>query len=71
MKKQYGELMDHLLRYQGRYPREDEYRAFLRESVRRLAHDLKEFDIEFALVPESKAGHAGGKDQKVLKIGCE
>ncbi len=71
MKKHYGELMGHLLRYQGRYPREDEFRAFLRESVRALARDLREFDIELALASESRAGQPGGKDHKDLKIGCE
>ncbi len=70
MKKQHGELMGHLLRSQGRYPREDEFRAFLRESVRALARDLREFDIELALLPEAKAAPAG-KGQNVLKIGCE
>jgi hypothetical protein len=71
MKKAYGELMGQLLRYQGRYPKEEEFRAFLRESVRTLARDLKEFDIELSLVPEAKAGQPGGKNQKSLKIGCE
>lgn len=70
MKKQHSELMGHLLRSQGRYPREDEFRAFLRESVRALARDLREFDIELALLPESKAAQVG-KEQTVLKIGCE
>ena len=70
MKKQHGELMGQLLRSQGRYPREDEFRAFLRESVRALARDLREYGIELALVPEAKAAQAG-KDQNVLKIGCE
>jgi hypothetical protein len=71
MKQQHGELMGHLLRYRGRYPREDEFRAFLRESVRTLARDLKEFEIELALVPETKAAQPGLKDPKSLKIGCE
>jgi hypothetical protein len=71
MKKEYGELMGHLLRSQGRYPQEAEFRAFLRESVRTLARDLKEFDIELALVPESKAAQSGNKDRNALKIGCE
>jgi hypothetical protein len=71
MKKQYGELMGHLLRSQGRYPQKEEFCAFLRESVRTLARDLKEFDIELALVPESKAAQSGSQDSKVLKIGCE
>ena len=71
MKKQHGELMGHLLRSQGRYPREDEFRAFLRESVRTLARDLKAYDIELSLVPESKAAQAGGASRKNLKIGCE
>jgi hypothetical protein len=71
MKKAYGELMGHLLRSQGRYPREEEFRAFLRESVRTLARDLKEFDIELTLVPEVKAASAGSEDRNALKIGCE
>ena len=70
MKKQHGELMSQLLRSQGRYPREDEFRAFLRESVRALARDLREFDIDLALLPEGKAAPVG-KDQTILKIGCE
>jgi hypothetical protein len=71
MKKPYGELMGHLLRYQGRYPHEEEFRAFLRESVRTLARDLKEFDIELSLIPESKAAQSANQDRNVLKIGCE
>jgi hypothetical protein len=71
MKKEHGELMGHLLRSQGRYPRDEEFRAFLRESVRTLARDLKAFDIDVALVPEAKAGQGAGRDEKTLKIGCE
>lgn len=71
MKKQYSELMEYLLRSQGRYPREEEFRAFLRESMRVLARDLKDFNIEMVVVPESKAAQAGSKDSKALKIGCE
>ena len=71
MKKKYGELMEYLLRSQGRYPREEEFRAFLRESVRTLTRDLKDFDIEFVVLPEAKAAASGGKDSNTLKIGCE
>lgn len=71
MKKSYGELMGQLLRYQGRYPQEEEFRAFLRESVRTLARDLKAYDIELSLVPEAKAAQAGSTSPKNLKIGCE
>jgi hypothetical protein len=71
MKKQYGELMGHLLRSQGRYPQAEEFRAFLRESVRTLARDLKEFDIELSLASESKAAQPGNQDRNALKIGCE
>jgi hypothetical protein len=70
MKNSYGELMGQLLRYQGRYPREEEFRAFLRESVRTLARDLTAYDIELSLVPETKAAQAG-TSAKNLKIGCE
>ena len=71
MNKSYGELMGQLLRYQGRYPQEEEFRAFLRESVRTLARDLKAYDIELSLVPETKAAQVGGVGQTKLKIGCE
>jgi hypothetical protein len=71
MKKRYSELMEYLMRSQGRYPREEEFRAFLRESVRQLSRDLKDFNIEMILVPESKAAQPGSKDAKTLKIGCE
>lgn len=71
MKKQYGEVMQHLLRSQGRYPRPEEFRAFLRESVRTLARDLKEFEVELALVPDAKAASPSGRDRNELKIGCE
>lgn len=71
MKKKYGELMEYMLRSQGRYPREEEFRAFLRDSVRTLTRDLKDFDIEFIVLPESKVAAANNKDGKALKIGCE
>jgi hypothetical protein len=71
MKESYGELMGQLLRYQGRYPQEEEFRAFLRESVRTLARDLKAYDIELALVSDAKAAQAAGASRKNLKIGCE
>jgi hypothetical protein len=71
MKKSHGELMGHLLRYQGRYPQEEEFRAFMRESVRTLVRDLKAYDIELSLVPESKTAQASAANQKTLKIGCE
>ena len=71
MKKRYSELMEYLLRSQGRYPNEEEFRAFLRESVRGLARDLKDFNIEMVVVRDTRAEQAGSKGSKALKIGCE
>ena len=70
MNKVYGELMNYLLRYRGRYATEQEFRAFLADATRRLARDLRDFDVEVPFAATAVAAE-GGRDRKVLKIGCE
>ena len=70
MNKDYGELMNYLLRYRGRYATEQEFRAFLSDATRRLARDLRDFDVELPLAATAVAAEQG-KDRNALKIGCE
>ena len=70
MNKVYGELMNYLMRYRGRYATEQEFRAFLSDSARRLARDLRDFDVEVPFAATAAAADHG-KDRKGLKIGCE
>jgi hypothetical protein len=71
MKKEYGELMIHLLRYKGRFSSEQEFRSFIEDSARAFARDLRDFDSSISFNPEAMPPEQGGKDQKYLKIGCE
>ena len=70
MNKEYGELMNYLLRYRGRYATEQEFRAFLTDSARRLSRDLRDFDVQLPLAATAAAADSG-KDWNGLKIGCE
>lgn len=71
MKKEYGDLMAHLLRYKGRYSSEQEFHAFVADSVRAFARDLRDFDSSISFNPEAITPEHVIKDQKRLKIGCE
>lgn len=71
MKKEYGDLMVHLLRYKGRYSSEQEFRDFVADSVRAFARDLRDFDSSISFNPESATPDYGAQDRRYLKIGCE
>ncbi|MGA9767828.1 MAG: hypothetical protein WBV94_02230 [Blastocatellia bacterium] len=71
MKKEYGDLMAHLLRYKGRYSSEQEFHAFVTDSVRAFARDLRDFDSSISFNPETINLEQASKDRKHLKIGCE
>lgn len=71
MKKPYGELMTHLLRYKGRFANEQEFRAFVADSVRVFARDLRDFDSEISFSPEPMPSERRDKDWNALKVGCE
>jgi len=70
MNKVYGDLMNYLLRYRGRYSTEQEFRAFLADAARRLARDLRDFEVEVSPAPTAVAVEQG-RDRNALKIGCE
>jgi len=71
MKKEYGELMAHLLRSKGRYANEQEFRAFVADSVRVFARDLRDFDSAISFSPDQITSERSSKDWNVLKVGCE
>lgn len=71
MKKEYGDLMAHLLRYKGRFSSEQEFRSFIADAARVFARDLRDFDSSISFNPEAITLEQGSKDQKHLKIGCE
>lgn len=49
----YGRLMDCLLKERSHYATEEEFRAFTVESVRRLITDLRQFNIELSIRPNT------------------
>ena len=71
MKKEYGDLMAYLLRYQRRYATEQEFRAFVADSARAFARDLRDFDSAISFSPDPIAQEGEGRNQKSLKMGCE
>jgi hypothetical protein len=71
MKEEYGDLMAYLLRYKRRYATEQEFRAFVADSARTFAQDLRDFDSAISFSPDAITQGRGGKEVKSLKIGCE
>jgi hypothetical protein len=49
----YGELMSCLLKERARYTNEEEFKAFALAEVRRFIVDLRAFDIEIAVRPNT------------------
>jgi hypothetical protein len=47
--KEYGELMNQLLYSRDDYRTEEEFRAFMIDSIRTFVYDLRDFDIEISL----------------------
>lgn len=51
--KDYGELMNLLLYFRERYPGDEEFRRFVIDSIRTFIYDLRDFDVEISLSPDS------------------
>lgn len=51
--RSHGELMNCLLKERARYANEDEFKAFALAEVRRFIVDLRAFDIEVAVRPNT------------------
>lgn len=72
METNHGELMSILLHQKERCASEAEFRTYLLESARTLAHDLAAFGVEVSVRPVSvRSARSGGGDWNQLKIGCE
>jgi len=69
--KQHGELMSLLLHHRERFDTGEAFQKFVMDSVRALASDLKEFDIDITVrtaMPNPPRRHS---DWNALKITCE
>jgi hypothetical protein len=71
MEKMYGELMSVLLQNRLRHGNESGFRAYVVESVRTLASDLREFGLELSVRQASPAPVSPQRDNFTLKVGCE
>lgn len=71
MEKKYGELMSVLLHTRERCASDAEFRTYLLESARTLAHDLSTFGVEVSVRPVSVRSARSAGDWNPLKIGCE
>lgn len=69
--KFYGELMSFLLQRRRHHGTEDRFRAYVAESVRTLAHDLRDFGLDVSIKQESPPPSTSRRDLNYLKIGCE
>lgn len=71
MGKTYGELMSLLLKSRLRHGSESGFRAFVVESVRTLANDLREFGLDVSVSQTPSEPVAIRREWNQLKIGCE
>ena len=71
MNKEYGELMTFLLQRRPTFEADDSFRSFVVESVRSLARDLRDLNVEISVKPEALSAKRSTRDWNTLKIGCE
>jgi hypothetical protein len=71
MENEYGELMTLLLQHRNMFDADDKFRGFVIESVRTLARDLKDLNVDLSIKPDAMSARPSSKDWNYLKIGCE
>ena len=71
MENEYGELMAFLLQHRNMFDADDKFRGFVIESVRTLARDLKDLNVDLSIKPDAMSARPSSKDWNYLKIGCE
>jgi len=71
MSKQCGELMAALLEHRHMFDADDKFRGFVIESVRTLARDLKDLNVDISIKPDAMTASPSSRDWNYLKIGCE
>jgi hypothetical protein len=69
--KTYGELMSFLLQRRRHHGTDDRFRAYVAESVRVLARDLQDFDLDIAVEKHEARAEARRRDFNALSVGCE
>ena len=50
--KEYGKLMSFLLHHRERFATEEEFRSFMKESLRAFSHDVRDFGVEISVRPD-------------------
>jgi len=68
--KNYGELMTFLLQKRRHYGTDERFRAYVVESVRLLARDLRDLGLEVSIVQPSRIG-GRQPEANYLRVGCE
>lgn len=71
MNRDYGELMSLLLERRESFDTDEKFRAFVMESLRTFAGDLRDLNVEIALKPDALRVLRPSRDWNSLKIGCE
>ena len=71
MEKEYGELMTLLLQHRHRFDADEKFRGFVIESVRTLARDLKDLNVDLSIKLDAMTARPSSTDWNYLKIGCE
>lgn len=51
--EEYGELMRFLLYFRERYASDEEFNAFILDSLRSLVYDLRDFEVYISINPGS------------------
>lgn len=52
MEREYGEIMNFLLDFRGRFQTDEAFRQFLRTQIKMLVDDLRDFRVFITLQPE-------------------
>jgi len=69
--KTYGELMSFLLQRRRHHGTDDRFKAYIVESVRVLARDLRDFDVNIAVEKVQAPAEVRLRDYNTLSVGCE
>ncbi len=69
--KTYGELMSFLLQRRRHHGTDDRFKAYITESLKILAKDLRDFDLHIAVEKKQTISETGRRDFNTLSVGCE
>ena len=69
--KTYGELMSFLLQRRRHHGTDDRFSAYIAESVRVLARDLRDFGLDVAVEKRQTRPEMRRRELNSLSVGCE